>query len=146
MASTFDDIVAGFVSKLSAATAVCAFVETDGDAEPLPAGRTASILVLLGNATPAQLGGIAGNPVDWLTDVQVRCYTSANATSARPAANTLANAAYTRLALTPDLGLGAAVYIGEPRIDWETDQQATRMAVATLTYTVSHRTSGGTLN
>lgn len=146
MSSAFDSIVAGFAALLASGTAVCSFIETDDDTEPLPAGRTQSILIVLGNAQPQQLGGIAGNPVDWLTEISVKCYASAHATSARPAANTLANAAYTRLATDPSLALGSEVFIGEPRIEWETDQSATRMAIATLTYTVSHRTTGGTLN
>lgn len=146
--TAFDTIVDGFVAQLSAATAVCPFIETDGDAEPLPAGRAASILVLLGNAEPQQMGGIAGNPVDWVTEVQVKCYASANATSARPAANTLAGAAYARLAATPSLAIasGSGVFIGEPRIEWETDQAATRMACTTLTYSVTHRTTNLTLD
>lgn len=146
MSSAFDAIVSGFIALLSAATPVCPNIESDGDSEPLPAGRTASILVILGNAQPSQLGGIIGNPVDWQTEVAVKCFASANATSARPAANTLANAAYTRLATDPSLGLGSNVFIGEPVIEWETDQAATRLACATLTYTVSHRTTGGNLN
>lgn len=146
MSSAFDNILNGFVALLTSATPVCPFVETDAETEPLPAGRTASILVTLGTAQPQQLGGIAGNPVDWATEVSVKCFASANATSARPAANTLANAAYTRLATDPSLGLGAGAYIGEPRIEWESDQAATRMALATLIYTVSHRTTSGSLN
>lgn len=146
MSSAFDSILDGFVTLLNSATPVCPFVETDAEAEPLPAGRTQSIVVTLGTAQPQQLGGIAGNPVDWATEVKVNCFASANATSARPAANTLANAAYTRLATDPSLGLGVGVFIGEPRIEWETEQGATRMALATLIYTVSHRTSGGSLN
>jgi hypothetical protein len=146
MSTAFDSIVAGFVTLLTSATPVCPFVETDADAEPLPAGRTASILVTLGAAQAQQLGGVAGNPVDWSTEVHVKCFASANATSARPAANTLANAAYTRLATDPGLGLGVGVFIGEPRIEWETDQAATRLATATLTYTVTHRTTNGSLN
>ncbi len=146
MSSAFDDLVAGFVTSLTSVIPVCTFVETDPDAEPLPSGRTTSILITLGAAQPQQLGGIAGNPVDWATEVNVKCFASANATSARPAANTLANAAYTRLATDPSVGLGASVFIGEPRIEWEAEQAATRLATTTLIYTVSHRTSGGSLN
>ena len=146
MSSAFDSILGGFVALLSAATAICPHVETDDDAEPLPAGRTASILGTLGSAQAQQLGGIAGNPVDWLTEIHVKCFASANATSARPAANTLANAAYTRLATDPSVGQGVGVFIGEPRIEWETDQAVTRLATATLIYTVSHRTTSGSLN
>lgn len=145
MSSAFDSLVAGFVALLSSSTPVCPFIEADAEAEPLPAGRTASVLVALGNAQPSALA-MSGAPVDWLTDVSVKCFASAVATSARPAANTLANAVYTRLATDPSLGLGDSVYIGEPRIDWDSEQSATRMAVATLTYTVSHRTTSGTLN
>jgi len=146
--SAFDTLVDGFVARLSASTAVCPFIETDGDAEPLPTGRTASIVVTLGNAEPQQMGGITGNPVDWLTEVQVKCFASANGTSARPAANNLASAAYARLATDPSLAIaaGSGVFIGEPRIEWETEQAATRMACTTLTYSVSHRTTNSTLD
>ena len=146
MSSAFDSIVEGFVTLLTTATPVCPFVETDAETEPLPAGRTASILVTLGVAQPQQLGGIAGNPVDWATEVSVKCFASANATSARPAANTLANAAYTRLATDPSVGQGVSVFIGEPRIEWGAEQAATRLATTTLIYTVTHRTTGGSLN
>lgn len=145
MSTAFDSILTGFATLLASGTPVCPYIETDEDAEPLPTGRTQSILVVLGSAQAQQLAGLSGNPVDWLTEVHVKCYASANATSARPAANTLANAAYTRLATDPSLGLGVSVFIGEPRIEWETDQTATRMALATLIYTVSHRTTGGSL-
>lgn len=144
--AAFDDIIGGFVARLSLATAVCAFIEADQDAEPMPAGRTSAIVVVLSNATPQQLGGIAGNPVDWVTEVHVKCFATANAISARPAANTLAAAAYARLAATPDLGLGTGVFIGEPRLEWNIEQSATRMALATLIYSVSHRTNNQTLN
>lgn len=146
MSSAFDSLISGATALLTAATSVCPHVGTDADVEPLPAGRTAAIVVTLGTAQPQQMGGIAGNPVDWLTDLRVGCYASANAASARAAANTLANAAYTRLATDPSLGLGAGVFIGEPRIEWATEQAATRLACATLIYSVSHRTSGGNLN
>ena len=146
MSSAFDSLISGFTTLLSSSTPVCPYIDTDGDAEPLPAGRTQSILVTLGSAQAQLLGGLTGNPVDWLTEVHVKCFASAHSTSARPAANALANAAYTRLATDPSVGLGVGVYIGEPRIEWETDQNATRMALATLIYTVSHRTSGGSLN
>jgi len=146
MSSAFDSIITGFVTLLTQNPAVCPFVETDEDENPIPTGRATSILVTLGNADPQQLGGINGNPVDWLTEVRVRCIASANATSARPAANTLANAAYTRLASTPDLALGTGCYIGQPRIEWDVERAATRLAAATLIYTVQHRTAGGILN
>lgn len=148
MSTAFDNLVAGFVAKLSAATAVCPNIDTDGDAEPLPAGRTTSILVLLGHAEPVQLGGLQGNPVDWVTEVAVKCFATAQGTSARPAANTLAGAAYARLALDPSLGIAAAagVFIGEPAIDFETDQAANRVACTTLTYSVRHRTTSLTLD
>lgn len=146
MSSAFDSLVAGFTALLGQPTAVCPYIETDADSEPLPAGRNQSILVTLDNAQPQQLGGLAGNPVDWQTEVHVKCFASANATSARPAANTLANAAYTRLATDPGLGLGVGIFIGEPRIEWQTEQATTRLAVATLIYTVQHRTTGSSLN
>lgn len=144
--SAFDDLLGGFVAQLNAAPAVCDHIDTDPDIDPLPKGRAQSVVIVLGQAQPAQLAGIAGNPVDWITEVQVKCFASANATSARPSANTLANAAYTRLSLAQNLGLGDGVYIGEPRIEWATEQTATRLAATTLIYTVMHRTSGGTLN
>lgn len=146
MSSAFDSIITGFVTQLNAGTPVCPFVETDEDENPIPEGRATSILVTMGSAEPQALGGIHGNPVDWLTEVRVRCVASANATSARPAANTLANAAYTRLAAAPDLGLGDGTHIGQPRIEWDVERAATRLAAATLVYTVSHRTAAGNLN
>lgn len=146
MSSAFDSLITGVVTLLNTATAVCPYVGTEADAEPLPAGRSAAIIVTLGNADPQQMAGIAGNPVDWVTEVHVSCYASATASSARAAANTLANAAYTRLATDPSLGLGVGVFAGEPRIQWSTEQAATRLACANLVYSVSHRTSGGNLN
>lgn len=141
----FDAIITAFANKLSAATAVSAHVETDGDAEPLPVGRTDSILITLADATPQPLGQLQGNPVDWVTTVMVHCFASVQGASARAAANTLAGAAYARLATDPSLGV-AGVFIGEPTIRFETDQTATRTARATLTYSVQHRTSSLTLD
>ena len=146
MSSAFDTLLDAFVAQLSAATPVCSHIDTDPDAEPLPKDRTQSVLVQLGQSQSMQLAGIHGNPVDWSTEVHVKCFASANATSARPAANALANAVYTRLASAPDLGLGDGIFIGEPRIEWASEQAATRLAATTLIYTVTHRTSGGTLN
>ena len=39
----------------------------------------------------------------------IKCFATANATSARPAANTLAGAAYARLALDPSLHAEVAI-------------------------------------
>ena len=148
MSTAFENVVTAFVAKLSDTPAVCAFIEADADAEPLPAGRTSSILVVLGNSQPQQLGGINGNPVEWITQVTVKCFASANATSARPAAYALAGAAYTRLAADPSLGLASSTgaFIGEPDIEPETDAALTRMACANLIYSVRHRTTSLTLD
>lgn len=148
MSTAFESLVTAFVSKLSANPAVCTYVEADADAEPLPAGRTASILVVLGNSQPQQLGGLQGNPVEWITQVTVKCFASANAASARPAAYALAGAAYARLAADPSLGLAGSsgTFIGEPDIEPETDQAATRLACANLVYSVRHRTTSLTLD
>lgn len=144
--SAFDTLLDAFVSTLNTPTPVCAHIETDGDTDPLPAGRTASIIVELGGSQSTQLGGLSGNPVDWATQIHVKCFASATAASARPAANALASAAYSRLSADPGLGLGASVFIGEPQIAWDAAQVANRICCASLTYTVSHRTTGGTLN
>lgn len=148
MSTAFDDLISAFVAQLSAGTPVCDHIETDEDSDPLPAGRTASITVTLGAAQPQQLGGLAGQPVDWLTEVALRCFAATNGTSARPAASALAAAVYARLAGTPGLGLDPAkgVFIGEPRIEWASQRTETRLASTTLTYSVSHRTTSATLD
>lgn len=148
MSTVFDDLINGFVAQLSAGTPVCDFIETDEDSDPLPAGRLASITVTLGAAQPQQLGGIAGQPVDWVTEVALRCFAASTGTSARPAANALAASVYQRLAAAPDLGLDPAkgVFIGEPRIDWTSQRAETRLAAATLVYSVAHRTTFATLD
>jgi hypothetical protein len=55
---------------------------------------------------------------------------------------------YQRLATTPDLGLDPqkGVFIGEPRIDWTSQRAETRLAAATLVYSVAHRTTSATLD
>lgn len=148
MSTAFDYIIQAFVDQLSAATPVCDHIETDEDSDPLPAGRAASITVTLGIAQPQQLGGIAGQPVDWTTEVVLRCFAVSIGTSARPAANALAAAVYARLAASPDLGLDPAkgIFIGEPRIEWASQRAETRLASTTLTYSVSHRTTSATLD
>jgi len=145
MTTAFNTITDAFVAKLQAATAVCPNISADGDAEPLPAGQSQSILVLLSSAEPQQMAGILGNPVDWVTTVRVMCFAAVAGASARTTANNLANAAYTRLATDPSLGI-SGVFIGEPRISFETDQAANRQAIATLEYSVQHRTINSTLD
>lgn len=143
MSTAFDTLIDAFATKLAEATAVCATILKD-DVEPLPEGTTSAIVIHLVSAEAQVLGQLANNPVDWLTQIAVRCLATANATSARPGANTLAGAAYARLAADPSLGI-AGVWIGEPSIAWESDTTATRMTIATLTYNVAHRTAGLTL-
>lgn len=147
-ASAFDTLIDAFAARLAVATAVCAHIVKDSDdGDALPASYTEAITVNLRASEPQQMGGIAGNPVDWVTQVEVRCITSATATSARATAGTLATAAYARLAADPTLGIAAAsgVFIGEPAITWELAQAATRFAAVTLTYSVRHRTTSLTL-
>lgn len=141
--TAFDALVDAIVDVLSAGTPVSATILTD-EAEPVADGAQTAIVVVLGDAVPQQLGGITGNPVDWLTEVQVRCMARAAATSARPAASALAAAAYARLAADPSVGLEDA-FIGEPTIRWEVEKSATRLALCTLIYTVQHRTTSLTL-
>lgn len=144
MDTIFDQIVDAFKTVLSAATAVSADIEVDQlDEDPVPEASADAVRITLDTSIPQQLGGINGNPVDWETVVIVTCLARLAGASARPAANTLAKNAYAKLAADQSLGLSAAgVYIGEPSIDWATDRSATRNARATLTYRVSHRTSG----
>lgn len=148
MTTAFDQLIDGFAALLASGTPVCDHIETDSDADPLPKGRETSISITLGTAQPQLMGGLAGNPVDWITDITVRCFASAKTTSARPAANALAAAAYARLAATPGLGIDSAkgVFIGEPRIDWDLERAETRLASAALVYSVTHRTSNSTLD
>ena len=141
-ATAFDTILDAFASKLAEATAVCANIYTDDVV--LPEGDSTSIVLQLVGAEAQVLGELAGNPVDWVTQIAVRCIASANAASARAVANALAGAAYARLAATPSLGI-TGVWIGEPVLEWETETAATRLASAQLTYNVQHRTVGLTL-
>lgn len=146
--SAFDTLIDAFATKLGEATAVCARIVKDlDDQEALPASYTNAIVINLQNADPQQLGDIRGNPVDWITNVTVKCMASATATSARPAAGALAASAYARLSSDPALGIaaGSGVYIGEPSISWELGQAATRFCACTLTYSVRHRTTSLTL-
>jgi hypothetical protein len=146
--SAFDTLIAAFAAKLAAATAISTRIVTDlDDQDALPASYTDAIVINLQNADPEQLGGILGNPVDWVTTVTVRCMASATGATARTAAGTLASAAYARLATDPTLGIATAsgVHIGEPAIGWELGQAATRFCACTLTYSVRHRTTSLTL-
>ena len=122
-------------------------LKSPDDQDALPASYTDAIVINLQNADPEQLGGILGNPVDWVTTVTVRCMASATGATARTAAGTLASAAYARLATDPTLGIATAsgVHIGEPAIGWELGQAATRFCACTLTYSVRHRTTSLTL-
>lgn len=142
-ATAFDTIIDAFATKLAEATAVCSHIYKD-DVEPLPEDNATAIVIQLMSAEAQVLGELAGNPVDWVTQIAVRCMASANATSARPVANALAGAAYARIATDPSLGI-TGVWIGEPSIAWESDTAATRLAICTLTYNVQHRTVGLTL-
>ena len=146
--SAFDTLIAAFAAKLAVATAISTRIVTDlDDLDALPASYTDAIVINLQNADPEQLGGILGNPVDWVTTVTVRCMASATGATARTAAGTLASAAYARLATDPTLGIATAsgVHIGEPAIGWELGQAATRFCACTLTYSVRHRTTSLTL-
>lgn len=146
--SAFDTLIAAFAAKLAAATAISTRIVTDlDDQDALPASYTDAIVINLQNADPEQVGGILGNPVDWVTTVTVRCMASATGATARTAAGTLASAAYARLATDPTLGISTAsgVHIGEPAIGWELGQAATRFCACTLTYSVRHRTTSLTL-
>lgn len=140
--TAFDDLLGAFQARLQAATAVCANVELDDDAEPLPAGRSESVLITLGSADPQPLGGIEGNPIDWLTQINVHCFAANAGSSARPAVNALAKKVYERLAADKAVGLAAdtGTYIGEPQFTWETDKADRRYARCTLSYRVQHRT------
>jgi hypothetical protein len=144
MSTAFDNILDAFAAKLRAATPVSNFIFVDEYDEPLPLGQSEAVVVSLGDSDPQPLGSLAFNPVDWITQVNVKCLTSANATSPRPAAGTLAAAAYARLATDPSLGMDG-VFIGEPLLHREAEQAATRLATCTLTYSVHHRTTGLTL-
>lgn len=146
--SAFDTLIAAFAAQLAVATAITTRIVTDlDDQDALPASYTDAIVINLQNADPEQVGGILGNPVDWVTTVAVRCMASATGATARTAAGTLASAAYARLATDPTLGIaaGSGVHIGEPAIAWDLGQAATRFCACTLTYSVRHRTTSLTL-
>jgi len=51
MSDAFDTVISAVVALLNADEPVCPYVETDPDAEPLPVGRSASILVTLAHRT-----------------------------------------------------------------------------------------------
>jgi len=143
----FEAIVDAFASRLSASPALSGYIDKH-DADPMPDSRSSSILVRILAAEPQQLGGIAGNPVDWVSLVEVQCAATTVHTvavpTAVPPAMALVLAAYARLASTPDLGLPveAGVFIGEPVIRFpEPVQAANRIAVCTLSYSVQHRTT-----
>lgn len=146
MSTAFDDLADAFATVLGNSPAVCAVIEQD-DVQPLPAADTTAITVTLGDSIPDQLGGINGNPVDWITTVSVNCMASALASSARAAAHTLAAAAYARLAADPAVGTsaGAGVFIGEPEIRRQFDRTERRFALCSLVYSVRHRTTSLTL-
>ena len=143
MSTAFDDLLDAFETALAATPVICSNILTD-DPDPLSVDDTEAIVVSLGTSECLQLGAIQGNPVDWTTKVRVKCFAAANATSARPAAHALAEAAYARLAADPSVGI-SGVFIGEPAIERESDRAATRSYAVTLTYNVAHRTTGLTL-
>lgn len=145
--TVYDNIEASFASLLAAGPAVSSVIDVSGDPDyTLPDGTPTAVVISAMNSSAQPLGGIHGNPVDHQTTVVVRCFASAIGTSARPAANALAAAAYARLFAAPDLGLGVEVEVGEPDFSWTEGTAARRFATTILTYTVTHRTSGGTLN
>ena len=146
MSSAFDVLADAFATVLGQSPAVSSNIEQD-DVLPLPAADTTGITIVLGASQPEQLGGILGNPVDWITEVAVHCMASALATTARPAAHTLAGAAYARLAADPSLGIAdaAGVHIGEPEVRRQFDRTERRFALVTLVYSVRHRTTSLTL-
>lgn len=148
MSTAFDVLLDAFAAVLAESPAVCDNISTDGDDEPLASNLTEAITLALGTSSPQQMGGINGNPVDWVTEVLVHCYASSNGSSARPAAHAIALDAYARLADDPTLGIAvvSGVHIGEPAITRQTDKAATRVALVTLTYSVQHRTTGLTLS
>jgi len=142
MSTAFDDLADAFASVLGQNPAVCSVIEQD-DVQPLAAADTTAITIVLGDSQPQQLGGIQGNPVDWITEVSVHCLAGGLATNARPAAHTLAAAAYTRLATDPSLGLtdAAGVHIGEPVMRRQFERAERRFALVSLVYSVQHRTT-----
>lgn len=143
--TAFDALAQAFAAKLAEAPAVSANVVLDQPDEDALPDTGSGITIMLTSSEPQQLGNIRGNPVDWITEVRMRCWARAAITSARPAANALAAAAYARLAADPSLGLGAGVFVGEPRIEWDVDHAERRYAAANLAYSVRHRTSSLTL-
>ena len=143
MSTAFDALLDAFEAALAATPVICSNILTD-DPDPLSVDDTEAIVVSLGVSDPQQLGQLQGNPVDWATEVHVKCFAAANATSARPAAHTLMKSAYARLAADPSLGIDG-VFIGEPAISRESDRAATRTYAVTLTYNVQHRTTSLTL-
>lgn len=146
MSSAFDVLADAFATVLGQSPAVSSNIEQD-DVLPLPAADTTGITIVLGGSQAEHLGGIQGNPVDWITEVSVHCMASALATTARPGAHTLAGAAYARLAADPSLGTGdaAGVHIGEPEVRRQFDRTERRFALVTLVYSVRHRTTSLTL-
>lgn len=142
MSTAFDDLADAFASVLGQSPAVCSVIEQD-DVQPLAAADTTAITIVLGDSQPQQLGGIQGNPVDWITEISVHCLAGALAVNARPAAHTLAAAAYARLATDPSLGLAdsAGVHIGEPVLRRQFERTERRFALVTLVYSVQHRTT-----
>lgn len=142
MSTAFDDLADAFVAVLDQAPAVAGVIQ-QGDLQPLAAADTEAITVVLGDSLPEPVGGIRGNPVDWVTEVSVHCMASAAAANAMPAANALAAAAYARLAQDPSLGtpMAAGVFIGEPILRRQVDRTELRFALVTLVYSVRHRTT-----
>lgn len=147
-ATAFDLILDAIVAVMRSVTEVSGDVEADVfEDDPLPETSVDGVRVNMETSAPQQLGGMFGNPVDWVTVVRVHYLARSSGSSARPVANRLLLAGYAKLAVDPSLGLPSeyGVHIGEPQIDWATDVAATRLARASATYQIMHRTSSLTL-
>lgn len=145
MSTVFDDIVDAFKTVLQQAPAVCSVVEAD-QLDEIPEETAQAVEVDWLGATPSQLGGIDGQPVEWEARVRVSLYARKTGGSARADVGTLLAAVYARLASTTNLGLGDSVYISPPTLDASAARQAQHMAGVDMFYPVRCRTQGMTLD
>lgn len=146
MSTAFDTIITTMAALLASGTPVAAQIETD-DVDSIPEDVATAVELLLSESEPSQLGGIQGNPVDWITRVRVTCHARAVGTgaTARSAVNALVQAVHARYMADTTLGLGPDVHIGAPSLNWDAARKAQRLAACELLYTVTHRTSGTAL-
>lgn len=144
MASPFVDIGSAMVEALRALNVVDA-VEANR-VPPLKKGSATAIVVRL-NGSQGQRASVHGGPVDWETDYEleilVRYETEQDPALAVDAILSASFACLTALQLTDTLSVEQI--LPDPSITWDFGEGDERLAMASFSVRVTHRTQGGAL-